>query len=355
MSAPSTTPERAADRAADRASARTPNASFAKPRSDVSFWQKYKASLKPLAVEEPIDVAWHRLLGYAVARVALPTPISADAITLGAIAIGLVSGAALATPFAHHMLVGAGLCTLSAVFDCADGQLARMRQKSSAFGRMLDGVSDTIVMAAIVLGAVVHLLSKGEPWWFWPFAIATAPFCTFHFGHYDHYKNLFLRLTEPKYREGEDLETALERKRDEIARNPPNVLMRFVWWLYIYYVSSQTNYIRATDPFTTARLATLPAYDPKIAEIYRRHALGPMRLWRSFFGLGTHVFVFSIFAALDQLEWYVVFRLGVLNVLGYGFVLGFQRRASKAAFEELGLRLPDQRGWDDEAAEARVG
>lgn len=318
-----------------------PNADAPKP----TLWQRYKASLKPLAVEEPIDVAWHRLLAYGFARAAYPTPISADAITVAAIFVGVASGVCLAWPFEGHLYVGAALCTFSAVLDCADGQLARMRKKSSSFGRMLDGVSDTLVMAAIVIGAVIHLMQKGEPWWFWPFAAATAPTCTFHFGHYDHYKNLYLRLTEPTYREGEDLETALERKKQSLADAPPGLVMGFVWWLYIYYVTSQTNYIRRTDPYTSARLALMPAYDAKQAEIYRKHCLPPMRLWRTFFGLGTHVFVFSIFAALDILEWYVVFRFGVLNVLNYAFVLPWQRRASKAAFEELGLRLPDQRGW----------
>ena len=63
---------------------------------------------------------------------------------------------AIAIPFERHMLVGAGLCTLSAIFDCADGQLARMRKTSSSFGRMLDGASDSVVMAAIFLGTLIH-------------------------------------------------------------------------------------------------------------------------------------------------------------------------------------------------------
>jgi hypothetical protein len=71
-----------------------------------------------------------------------------------------------------------------------------------------------------------------------------------------------------------------------------------------------------------------------------------MRMWRTFFGLGTHVFTLSLAAAFDVFEWYVVFRFGILNLLNYGFMVWYQRRASKAAFEEMGLRLPDQRGWD---------
>ena len=313
----------------------------------VGFWARYHSSLKPLAVEEPIDVGWHRLLGYGVARAALPTPISADAITIFSILVGFASGLCIALPFAHHLVWGAALCTLSAVFDCADGQLARMRQKSSNFGRMLDGVADTLVMAAIVAGAIAYLLQKGEPWWFWPFAIATLPICTFHFGHYDHYKNTYLRLTEPKFREGEDVEGALESRKKDLEKNPPGIFKRFAWWLYIYYVTSQTNYIRATDPYTSTRLGLMPPYDARNAEIYRRHNLGPMRLWRTHYGLGTHVFTFSLACAFDKFEWYVVWRFGVLNAINYGFAIWYQRRASKAAFEEMGLRLPAQRGWDD--------
>ncbi|GAC1360383.1 MAG: hypothetical protein NVSMB47_12950 [Polyangiales bacterium] len=312
----------------------------------MGFWQRYRSSLKPLAVEEPIDVAWHRLLGYAVARAALPTPISADAITVAAILVGIGSGVSIAVPFAHHLLVGALLCTFSAVLDCADGQLARLRKTSSNWGRMLDGTCDLIVMTAVVIGSIIHLRAKGEPWWFWPIAAATIPCCTFHFGHYDHYKNVYMRLTEPSLREGEDLETALARKREAAMAERPGAVIRAVWWLYIFYVSSQTNYIRSTDPYTSARLGLMPAYDPDRAAIYRKHALGPMRLWRTLFGLGTHVFTFSLALAFDRLELYVLFRFGLLNLLCYGFALPWQRRASKAAFEELGLRLPDQRGWD---------
>lgn len=312
----------------------------------VGLLDGYKSSLKPLAVEEPIDVAWHRLLGYVVARAALPTPISADAITVFAILIGIASGVAIAVDFPHHMLWGAALCTLSAVFDCADGQLARMRKKSSNFGRMLDGFADLVCMVAIVGGTIIHLLGQHHPLWFWLMAIPTIPNCTFHFGLYDHYKNVYLRFTEPTFREGEDTETAVARRRELNERNPPGLVMRFVWWVYIYYVSSQSDFIHRVDPYTSTRLNLMPAHTAQTAEIYRRHALGPMRVWRTAFGLGTHVFTYSIFLALDWLEGYLLFRFVLLNVIGFGYTMWWQRRASKAAFEEMALRLPDQRGWD---------
>lgn len=312
----------------------------------MSLLDSYRKTLKPLAVEEPIDVAWHRLLGYLVARACFPTPISADAITVMAIFIGVGSGVCIAIPSPHHLGWGAALCTLSAVFDCADGQLARMRQRSSSFGRMLDGVADSIVMAAIAVGAIVHMLSRGAlTGWQWLAIAATFPVCTFHFGHYDHYKNVYLRLTEPTYREGEDTETAVARKEQELADRKPTLVVRFVWAIYLYYVRTQASFIRTTDPYTSSRLNLFPAYDAHRAEIYARNCLGPMRVWRTFFGLGTHVFTLSIAIFFDRFDLYVLFRLGLLNVVAYGWLVWWQRRASRDAFAEMGLRLPDQRAF----------
>src|SRR5258706_12046514 len=107
----------------------------------MGFWLGYRASLKPLEVEEPIDVYIHRPLSYLLARACFRLPISPDFITLSSIVFGLASAAALLATFPHHLQVGGLLLFGSAVLDCADGQLARMRGTSSMFGRMLDGVA----------------------------------------------------------------------------------------------------------------------------------------------------------------------------------------------------------------------
>src|SRR5688572_14259354 len=85
----------------------------------------YLKSLKPLAVEEPIDVWVHRPLAYLLARAALPTPISPNLITAMSIVCGLAAGSSMVISYPHHLQYAGLLIFLSAVFDCADGQLAR--------------------------------------------------------------------------------------------------------------------------------------------------------------------------------------------------------------------------------------
>jgi hypothetical protein len=290
----------------------------------------YRATLKPLSVEEPIDVVWHRLAGYAIARASFPTPISADALTVIAIVVGVSAGAAIAL---GSMLAAALLLELSAFFDCADGQLARMRKRSSDFGRMLDGVSDSLVMTATFLGTMIHFAVAHTAWWWAALAMVAAPTCSFHWGWYDHYKNIYLRMTEPTFREGED--PARARERHEQSRARASFVMRFVWWVYLRYVDGQAWLLRWSDPYTTVRFDRLPAHDPERAARWRDRALGPMRVWRSLYGLGTHVFLFSIACVFDRIDLYLIFRVGVLNLFALLVLLPWQRRASRDVFAEL--------------------
>ena len=308
------------------------------------FWAGYWKSLKPLAVEEPVDAWIHRPLAYVLAKGLYRTPVSPNAVTLMSIAFGLVGGFCFFASFPYRMQLGGLAILLSAIFDCADGQLARMRGTSSAFGRMLDGVADLVVSLAAVGGAIWVIWTKfHEPTWLGLLAlglcVATAVTGSFHTGMYDHYKNVYLRFTSPGAKDGEDYETALERHRERQKLAP---LERFVWWIYLFYVKSQRDYVRGFDPFTSARLNLFPSWDADRAAIYEKHCGGLMRVWRTWFGFGSLVFAIALFSAVDRIEVYMLARLLLLNALFYGYMQPRQRRASEAAFAEMGLRLPDQ-------------
>ncbi len=310
------------------------------------FWSGYRQTLKPLSVEEPIDVWVHRPLAYVLAKVLYPTPVSPNLVTFVSILFGLAAGIALFSSFSGHMLLAGACIFTSAIFDCADGMLARMRKSSSAFGRMLDGVADLVGISAMV---------SGGTWVIWTkfstespligavavvLAIATIVTGSFHTGMYDHYKNVYLRFTSASFKEGEDYWAALERKRDHGKQG--NFLARSAWPIYLFYLKSQLDYLHRFDPYTSTRLSQFPAYSAERAAIYEKHSAGMMRLWRSWFGIGSLVFGMAVFAALDLLEVYMAARLVLLNGLFYGYMRPKQREVSRAAFAEMGVRLPDQ-------------
>lgn len=305
----------------------------------MSFWSGYWRSLKPLEVEEPIDVWVHRPLAYVLARALYPTKVSPNAVTAVSIVFGLAAGAAFLSGFSGHLQLAGGAVFVSAVFDCADGQLARLRGTSSALGRMLDGIADLVVSTAAVGGSVwVLWRTHHEPWWLGALvllvAALTAATSACHTALYDHYKNVFLRLTSPGYVEGEDYESALERHRDRLREGWG---ARLAWPVYMVYLRAQLALVRHFDPYTTSRLSALPTYDPERARVYRQHAQSTMRLWRGWFGFGSLLFGLALAAVLDALELYVAYRLLGLNLVLFGYLRARQRAASRDAFGALGL------------------
>lgn len=312
----------------------------------MSLIDGYKASLKPLEVEEPIDVFVHRPLGYLVALASFRTPVSPDLITLASILVGMTAGLCIVWAFPYHLPVAGLLIFASAVLDCADGQLARMRKTSSAFGRMIDGVADLFVTSAVVPATVYLLwqLYDSDPWLAGTvvgLGICTIVTSSFHTGMYDHYKNVYLHMTHASYKDGEDYETARARWEKSSAGQPG--WKRIAWRIYLFYIKSQADYVAGFDPYTSVRLGAFPPHDPERASIYRKHNEGVMRVWRSMFGFGSLVFGLAVFVALGRPDVYLALRLVVLNGIFYLYLRPAQRRASRRAFEQMGIRMPDQK------------
>ena len=92
-----------------------------------------------------------------LARRAANTRLTPNHVSLLSIPVGVLAAIA----FACYQLAwwwgaaGGILALLRLILDGADGQLARLKQMSSAFGRVLDGVCDYISIGAIYLGFLV--------------------------------------------------------------------------------------------------------------------------------------------------------------------------------------------------------
>jgi phosphatidylglycerophosphate synthase len=306
------------------------------------FWDAYFRSLKPLEVEEPIDVWVHRPPAYVLARLLLPTPVSPNLVTIGSILVGCAAGVLIVLSFPGHLPAAGCLIFCSAVLDCCDGQLARLRKTSSALGRMLDGVADLVVSTVVVGGGAWLVLRKyHEPTWLLLVAalltVATIITGSFHTTMYDHFKNVFLRMTHPSYREGEDLDVA--RARFIVQRSGMSFGLMLAWRIYFFYMQSQSDYADKFDPNTKRLLAACPEFSAASAGIYRKYAGPAMRLWRNIFGFGSLVFGLAVSIGCDLTEYYLLFRLVLLNAVFYGYLRPQQRRASELALREA-LALP---------------
>ncbi len=312
---------------------------------DLSF----RAMLKPIDVEEVIDVALHRPLAYVITRLAYPTAITPDQITWVSMFVGIAAGLAGWSSFAlgaPHMIASGALFILSAVFDCSDGQLARLRGTSSSFGRMLDGAVDAVVQASVVPAALAHVwwqhggASPGAPPatvtpsvlppWAWVLlGVAAVATGVAHTILYDHYKNVYLHLTQPVRKEGDDPEDI-----DDAWARKGTVLRSVKDWLTFHisrpYLQRQRALFDWIDPYLPSRFRDMPTYSPETAARFRNAQRGLMRAW-TFYGIGTHIFGLGVAMMLDRVDVYIVVRLVGFN-LALAALVPAQRRASRAFF-----------------------
>lgn len=300
----------------------------------------YRSSLKHVAVEEPIDLLVHRPLGYVLARLCYPTRISPDQLTVVSMLLGIAAGALIYASvgrdgygFLPHAAL---LFVLSAIVDCSDGQLARMRRSSSRLGRMLDGAVDAVVQIAVVPAGIVHMFARlggASQWHAWAWAVAGVLAVLGGMRHttlYDQYKNLWVRNATPSTVDCDDVDD-LERDIAEArAKGPLSWLDLFRFNFYRTHLALVAATMRVVDPYVPERFRSMPAYSDDGARRYRSLNTALMRAW-SFFGVGTHIFTMALALAVNRLEAYIVLRLVLFNVALVALVPA-QRRASQQYF-----------------------
>jgi len=302
--------------------------------ADLSF----RATIKPVEVEELIDLFVHRPLAHLIARAAYPTAVTPDQLTILSMFVGIGAGWCTWSSLsrgAGYLAAGGALLIASAVVDCSDGQLARMRQSSSRFGRMLDGLVDAIVQAAVIPPVLAHLWMehRGDPHGPLPWlalGLVGAVTGAMHTTLYDHFKNVYLVQTQPTRHEGNDDPEDVEAQYAGLKSQGLRLFDAVRFFLYRRYVPQQRALLGRVDPSIPARFRDMPEYSLERAARFRILHRGVMRAW-TFYGVGTHIFGLGVAMLTDHLSEYIFFRAVVFN-LGLLALVPAQRRASRAFF-----------------------
>jgi phosphatidylglycerophosphate synthase len=131
------------------------DASIADAESVAHAERTLEQSLKgpPLSgLEGFVDRYFNRKCSRWLTRWLLPTPLTPNAVTLFATAVGFVAAGAFAVGGYVAAIVGALLFQFSAILDCCDGEVARLKFLESPFGQQLDLILDNVVHIAIFAG-----------------------------------------------------------------------------------------------------------------------------------------------------------------------------------------------------------
>jgi phosphatidylglycerophosphate synthase len=253
-----------------------------------------------------VDEYIHRPLARHLVAILVRTPITPNQVTLISGTLGVAAGAAmvLAVQDRRWGLAAGGLLFLSVVFDCCDGQLARLKQISSTTGAILDGIADYAVGISVGFGASYFLVAAlGSPW-FWLLGLAGIASSAVQSALFDHAKTRYIARVGAGYSEREedvDRVTKEQNRAWQDGRWGDAVL----FWVYERYSKAQH-----------ATLTIPPVADPAA---YRTANARRMRLW-TFLGIGTHfalgyVLCFLTFWWAPAVAVYFLICATVLNLI----------------------------------------
>lgn len=136
-----------------------------------------------------------RKISKKVTRLAFRLGVTPNQITIGSLAVALMAAFFFSRNSQTGNVMGAILLQISLVLDCADGELARLTRRFSAFGAWLDALTDRAKEFLVYFGLAIGLSNDQEGTWL--FAIALLVLQTVrHLSDYNF--KLLLELSETR-------------------------------------------------------------------------------------------------------------------------------------------------------------
>jgi phosphatidylglycerophosphate synthase len=104
-----------------------------------------------------MDIWFNSLFSLRISSLLVKTPLTPNQLTLFGLIIGLVAGLLFARGDYWSGLMGGFLLAATAVWDCCDGDVARLKFMESDFGEQLDTICDNIINVFIFTGMMIGM------------------------------------------------------------------------------------------------------------------------------------------------------------------------------------------------------
>ena len=289
-----------------------------------------QATYKGRDVEGLFDVHFYRKLGYRLAQFFARTNLTPAGVTLLGTIVGVVAGHFYFYRNLPLNLVGMLLQVFSNALDNADGQLARMTNRGSRDGRVIDGLGDLAVFLSIYVHLCFRHIAAGGSHWVWLLAVAAGASHSVQTAVADYLRNAYVYFSSGRSRGEFDSSNRLETEYNQMAwRRQP--WRKFLLRVYLDYTVGQERYVPLMARVRDA-IEARPSED-WVTERYQRENR-PIVRCANFFGRNTRMVLLLFLLILDQPLWYFIFEITTFNLL-LAFVLVRQRNIFDRFLEHL--------------------
>ncbi len=293
----------------------------------------FENSLKSNDTEEKIDIWFYRPIGYQIALFCAKVGLRPNPVTIISIFFGVAAGILFYPQQLWINVVGMLSLMFANSLDSADGQLARMTNDKSRFGRILDGVAGDFWFIAIHIAICLRSMEEGWSAWIWVPGVVAGVSHMIQSAMADYYRNVHLFFI--KGTNGSELDNSrdLQKEYDEMSWTR-QFGMKIVARLYLNYTKEQEFF----SPKLQKLLAVvkqkyqngLPA---KLITDFRAQNK-PLMKYTNIVQFNTRVIFLFLWLFLDQSWIYFFFDIFVLNpILIYMIVK--QEKVSSHFYKEI--------------------
>jgi hypothetical protein len=290
-----------------------------------------EATYKSREIEGFLDLHFYRKVGFQLARFFAWAGVTPNGVTLIGTAIGIAAGHLYFYRDLATNVVGMCLHVFANAMDNADGQLARLTNRHSPSGRVLDGVGDNLVFASVYVHLCLRFVAAGGSRGVWVVALLAglshrlqsevAEFC----------RDAYLRFAAGKLRSLE-LSSDLRRQYEAVTWSN-HFFEKLLIKLHLGYVTEQEMLCPCLVRLeVAARRAFAEVVPQTFQERYRQTNRAMINL--SFlFRTNARMLLLFLLLLVGQPVWYFAVELTALNLLL--LVLAFRQNAICRDLEPL--------------------
>jgi hypothetical protein len=297
-----------------------------------------EATYKAREIEGFVDIYFYRKIGFRIAQYFARRNVGPATVTLLGGVFGIIAGHFYYYRDLRINLLGIVLHIVANALDNADGQLARILNQQSRFGRLLDGVVDHVIWLGIYFHlALRHVASGGSPW-IWLVAAMAALSHGLQAATADYCRNGYLYFVKGRTGVDFDSSTALANDSRQLTWSR-SALEKLFLLFYSNVTRQQEILVPGLKQVRETVDRDFPDELPEWVRSRYRTTARPVLKWCGWLMPNARIFLLFFLFVIAEPAWFFWIEITVFNGL-LAYVI-FQQQEISQALLELLERRPD--------------
>jgi phosphatidylglycerophosphate synthase len=291
-----------------------------------------ESTYKARDVEGVLDIYFYRPVGYRLALLFAKLRFTPSMVSLLGASTGMFAGHLYCYSDLRVNFVGMALHVLTNALDNADGQLARLTNRGSLTGAIVDGIADYVVFLSVYVHLALRYIAEGGSAAIWLLVVAAGVSHALQSMTIDYFRNAYLQFVAGK------------RSADANSSEAVRAAYESISWRSFWKKLATRNYLNYTRQqellapnLLRLRLATSGAIPEWVTHAFRDRCR-PLVKWCNCLATNPRMLLLFAFLLIGQPVWYLVAEITLLNAV-FVFVLVRHERV----FRSLLARLQETR------------